>query len=52
MLNLKNINKEIGYKPWSFMGDKVKYFEVEEAFDVHSMEDINRSEEWVKREIL
>lgn len=52
VLNLDAINKDTGHKPWSFMGDKVKYFEVDEAFDVHTMEDIARSEDWIKRELL
>ena len=52
VLNLDTINKDTGFKPWSFMGDKVKYFEVDEAFDVHTMEDVERSEEWIKRELL
>lgn len=51
VLHLDRINKRTGLKPWSFMGDKVRFFEVEEAFDVHSLEDIRRSEEWVKREL-
>jgi CMP-N,N'-diacetyllegionaminic acid synthase len=52
VLNLDKIDRTTGFKPWSFMGDKVRYFEVEEAFDVHSLEDIARSEEWIKRELL
>jgi hypothetical protein len=31
------------------MGDKIKHFEVEEAFDVHSIEDIQKSEEWLTK---
>jgi CMP-N,N'-diacetyllegionaminic acid synthase len=51
VLNLNNIDKATGFKPWSFMGDKVKYFEIEEAFDVHTPEDLQKSEEWVIREL-
>lgn len=48
VLNLNTINREFGQKPWYFMGHKVKYLEVEGAFDVHSVEDLKRSEEWLK----
>lgn len=50
-LNLNTIDKTTGLKPWSFMGDKVKYIEVEGAFDVHTLEDILRSENWVIKEL-
>jgi CMP-N,N'-diacetyllegionaminic acid synthase len=30
------------------MGDKIRHFEVEEGFDVHSMEDLQKPEEWFK----
>ncbi|MGC6413875.1 MAG: cytidylyltransferase domain-containing protein [Bacteroidia bacterium] len=52
VLNLDTYKKGVGYKPWTFMGDKVKFLEVGEAFDVHTMEDIERSEKWVKKELL
>jgi len=53
VLNLDNINREKGQKPWVFMGNKVKHFLVEEAFDVHSLEDIEKSEKWlVKNNML
>ena len=48
VLNLNTIERDKGQKPWFFMGDKVRHFEVEEAFDVHSIEDLKRSEEWLR----
>jgi CMP-N,N'-diacetyllegionaminic acid synthase len=47
VLNLNNIDRERGQKPWIFMGDRVKYFEVKGVFDVHTREDLKRSEEWL-----
>lgn len=52
VLNLDAVRSGVGFKPWAFMGDKVKFYEVEEAFDVHCEEDIMRSEKWVKRELI
>lgn len=47
VLNLKTINREIGQKPWKFMGNKIKHYEIDEAFDVHTLEDIDRSQKWL-----
>ncbi len=47
VLNMNTINRETGLAPWSFMGDKVKHYTVEEAFDVHTMEDIKICERWL-----
>ena len=48
VLNLDTIDRSKGQKPWTFMGDKVKHFLVEEVFDVHTREDIKKSEDWLK----
>lgn len=48
VLNLNKINRDKGQKPWVFMGENVRYFEVEVAFDVHSLDDLERSEEWLR----
>lgn len=37
-----------GLQPWTFMGDKVKPLVIEEGFDVHTLADIERCEEWIK----
>lgn len=49
VLNLKNsiFSKEEGQAPWSFMGNKVKPYIVDESFDVHDEDDIARSEKWL-----
>ncbi len=52
VLNLNTINREIGQAPWKFMGNKVKPFEVDEAFDVHTTDDLIKSEKWLVREGL
>jgi len=38
-----------GQPPWTFMGNKIKPYIVEEAIDVHDLEDVKRAEEWVKK---
>lgn len=51
-LNLKNsiYSGVPGQQPWTFMGPRVKPVVVEESFDVHDMEDIIRTEKWLKSE--
>lgn len=49
VLNLKNIKRNSGQPPWTFMGDKVIPYTVDEAFDVHDQDDIERSEKWLIR---
>jgi N-acylneuraminate cytidylyltransferase len=49
VLNLANIKRTTGQPPWTFMGDKVIPYEVDEAFDVHDQDDIERSEKWLIR---
>jgi N-acylneuraminate cytidylyltransferase len=47
VLNLNAIDRKTGLAPWTFMGDKVKPYEVKEAFDVHTMDDIRICENWL-----
>ena len=51
-LNLKNslYCKDKGQQPWTFMGNNVKPIVVKESFDVHDMDDIVRSEKWLRAE--
>lgn len=46
-----NVDKSIGVtngqQPWGFMGRNVKPIIVEEGFDVHVLEDIQRTEKWI-----
>lgn len=43
-----NFGRNDGQKPWTFLGNKIKPLVVEEAFDVHHVTDLKRSEEWLK----
>jgi len=47
VLNLNHIDRSVGLAPWTFMGSRVKPYEVEEAFDVHTMADIRICEKWL-----
>tara|TARA_R100000458_G_C8244979_1_gene223138 strand:- start:193 stop:906 length:714 start_codon:yes stop_codon:yes gene_type:complete len=50
-LNVKNsLYSNQGQQPWTFLGDKIKYIKVDKGFDVHSQEDIKKSEEWLIKE--
>jgi len=52
VLNVKeSVAKLDGYKPWSFLGKKVKPIVVKNSFDVHSMDDILRTERWIKENL-
>jgi len=47
-----NVNKSIklndGFKPWTFLGKKTMPIFVEGCFDVHTMEDIEKTKVWLK----
>ena len=50
-LNLKNsLYSGKGQQPWTFMGENVKPVIVTESFDVHDMDDIVRTEKWLRAE--
>ena len=38
-----------GQQPWSFMGNKVKHFLVDDCIDVHDEDDIVKSEKWLMK---
>lgn len=42
-----NFDRNDGQKPWTFLGNKIKPLVVDEAFDVHHVPDLKRSEEWL-----
>ena len=48
-LNIKESveKREEGQQPWRFMGNKIKPIVVEESFDVHTEEDIVKTEKWL-----
>lgn len=49
-LNLRNslYSDVAGQPPWSFMGNNIKPIVVKDCFDVHDMDDIRRSESWLR----
>lgn len=38
-----------GQPPWSFMGNNIRPIVTDGCFDVHDMEDIRKSEEWIRK---
>lgn len=50
-LNLKNTlySDTPGQQPWTFMGNNCKPVIVKESFDVHDMDDIIRTEKWLRK---
>jgi len=42
------LDSKKGQPPWAFMGNKIMPYIVDEAIDVHDMQDIKRAENWVK----
>ena len=50
VLNLKKslYSTEDGQAPWTFMGNKVKPYIVDESFDVHDEFDLIRTENWLR----
>lgn len=48
VLNIKNsIYSKTGQQPWTFMGEKIKPYIVDESFDVHDEDDLIKSEKWI-----
>ena len=48
ILNVKNsIDSNDGYKPWTFLGKNCVPIIVEDSFDVHDMNDIERTKRWL-----
>lgn len=43
----ESIKKNNGYKPWTFLGKKCVPITVEDSFDVHDMNDIERTKRWL-----
>jgi len=49
VIKVSSIYDNNGRAPWTFMGDKVIPYVIDEAFDVHSLRDIALSEMWLKK---
>ncbi len=49
VLNMKNsLYSKNGQKPWTFLGNNIKPIFVDACFDVHTFDDIKRTEKWLK----
>ncbi len=44
----RGVRSAQGQPPWTVMGDRIKPYVTEGCFDVHSMEDLAATEEWVR----
>lgn len=52
VLNVKeSIEKNDGDKPWTFLGKNVQPIIVKDCFDVHTVDDLKRTEHWVKENL-
>lgn len=50
VLNVKKLLKnELGDGPWSFMGKKVKPYEIPESIDIHNENDLEIAKLWIKK---
>lgn len=51
VLNTKLLLKSggAGQQPWTFMGDNIAYFEIDESIDIHKPIDLLIAEDWIKR---
>ena len=47
VLRVNKIKKTGGQAPWIFMGDKIEPLIIDEAFDVHTLQDLKKSENWL-----
>lgn len=41
------LNEADGEAPWNFMGPRVLPYEVEDSFDIHTYEEVERAERWL-----
>lgn len=49
VLNVKNLkSKNVGQQPWSFMGDKIVPFFINESIDIHDDYDLLLAKEWIR----
>lgn len=47
-VNQSILSNEPGQQPWNFLGNKIKMIEVSGCFDVHDVDDIEKTEQWIK----
>lgn len=50
VLNVSNLLKENaeGQQPWTFMGNNIAYYEIDESIDIHKEIDLYIAKEWLK----
>lgn len=49
VLNVKSLySDEVGQPPWSFMGNKIVPYEIDESLDIHDVIDLVVAREWIK----
>lgn len=46
----KSVYSDNGQKPWTFMGNNIKPIIVEDSFDIHTEEDVLKTEKWLEKE--
>jgi CMP-N-acetylneuraminic acid synthetase len=50
ILNVKkSLYSKNGQKPWTFLGNNIKPIVVDECFDIHTIQDLKRAEQWLKK---
>jgi len=49
VINTKEIYKNNGDNPWSFMGKKVKSYQINKSIDIHSREDLEIAKLFMKK---
>lgn len=51
VLNTNNLinSKEEGQAPWSFMGNNIAYFEIDESIDIHKEIDLVIARDWLEK---
>ncbi|MFC3867541.1 acylneuraminate cytidylyltransferase family protein [Helicobacter equorum] len=53
VLNLqKSLYASGGQKPWVFLGNNIKPIFTQGCFDVHTLDDLAKSEEWLKQNLI
>ena len=49
VLNVDTLLTGVGQQPWTFMGNKIKPYMINESIDIHTEEDLVRAELWLNK---
>lgn len=49
VIKTKSIFLNNGFKPWSFMGNKVLPYIINSSIDIHNQDDIDKCKKWIKK---